>query len=56
MDSFKPIKNEKIVTSIRLDKNMLNAIDDLAIEIDIGRNEMIVQCIDYALKNFKKES
>jgi len=53
MDGFKPIKNEKSVISIRIDKDMLNTIDALAGETDISRNEMIIQCIDYALKNSK---
>lgn len=53
MDGFKPIKNEKVVTSIRLDKEMLDTIDLIASETDISRNEMIIQCIDYALKNSK---
>ena len=55
MDNFKPFKNEKVVISIRIDKEMLNVIDNLANETDISRNEMIVQCIEYALKNSKKE-
>ena len=55
MDGFKPIKNEKSVISIRIDKDMLNIIDTLANETDISRNEMIIQCIDYALKNSKNK-
>jgi len=54
MSSFKPFKNEKIVISIRIDKDMLTTIDNLANETDISRNEMIIQCIDYALKNSKE--
>ena len=53
MDGFKPVKNEKTVISIRIDKEMLYSIDVIANKIDISRNEMIIQCIDYALKNFK---
>jgi len=55
MDSFKPLKNEKVVISIRMDRDMLSTLDDIANETDISRNEMIIQCIDYALKNSKKE-
>ena len=55
MEDFKPFKNEKIVISIRIEKEMLNVVDKLANKTDISRNEMIVQCIEYALKNFKKE-
>ena len=53
MDGFKPIKNEKTVISIRIDKDMLDVVDSIANEADISRNEMIIQCIDYALKNSK---
>jgi len=55
MENFKPFKNEKTVISIRIDRDMLKTLDDWANETDISRNEMIVQCIDYALKNSKKE-
>jgi len=51
MDVFKPTKTEKSVTSIRLDKDMLDTIDSMANEADISRNEVIIQCIDFALKN-----
>lgn len=62
MDKFKPKKkklnNEKIVISIRIDINKINEIDQIAGKIDISRNELINQCINYALSNldFKKES
>lgn len=55
MDTFKPFKNEKTVISIRIDRQMLTVIDDLASETDISRNEMIIQCINFALVNTKKE-
>ena len=51
MDSFKPFKNEKTVISIRIDREILNIIDNIANETDISRNEMIIQCIEYALNN-----
>ena len=51
MDGFKPIKNEKTVISIRIDRDMLAIIDSQANETDISRNEMIIQCIEYALKS-----
>ena len=52
MNDFKPVKNEKTVISIRIDTDKLKIIDGLANGTDISRNEMIIQCIDYALKNF----
>jgi metal-responsive CopG/Arc/MetJ family transcriptional regulator len=56
MDGFKPIKNEKTVISIRIDRDMLEVLDGMAYETDISRNEMIIQCIDYALKNSKTKT
>ena len=53
MNEFTPIKNEKTVISIRIDRDMLAIIDTQANETDISRNEMIIQCIEYALKNSK---
>jgi len=55
MDSFKPIKNEKTVISIRIDRDILENVDNIANETDISRNEMIIQCIEYALKNSKEK-
>jgi len=51
MKEFKPIKQEKTVISIRLDVDMLKTIDDLSNKVDISRNELIIQCIEYALNN-----
>lgn len=55
MNEFKPIKQEKTVISIRLDVDMLKTIDKLSNNIDISRNEFIVQCIDYAINNLNKD-
>ena len=54
----KPLLNDKIVISIRLEETKLNKIDELASSVDISRNELINQCIEYALNNLdlKKES
>ncbi len=54
MNEFRPIKQEKTVISIRLDVDMLKKVDELSLQTDISRNEFIVQCIDYALKNLKQ--
>jgi len=50
-----PAKNEKTNISLRIDNDMLNVIDKLARETNISRTQMIIQCIEYALKNSKKE-
>ncbi|MBR1943639.1 CopG family transcriptional regulator [bacterium] len=54
MEKFRPIKQEKTIISIRLDVETLKNIDDISQQTDISRNELIVQCINFALKNFKK--
>lgn len=51
MEKFKPIKPEKVVVSVRMDSTLLKELDRLSIEVDISRNEFIVQCIEYAIKN-----
>ncbi len=56
MNDFKPVKTEKVVISIRIDTNTLKDVDALSTKTGISRNEIIVQCIDYALKNFSDES
>ncbi len=57
MKSFKPYKklnaSEKMVTTIRIDSETINEIDKIANEIDVSRNELINQCIRYALDNIK---
>ena len=54
MEDFKPIKQEKTVISIRIDVDVFKKIDKLSNDTDISRNEFIVQCIDFALKNLRK--
>lgn len=61
MPKFQPTKklntNEKIVISIRLNLDKVEKLDKIAGKTDISRNQLINQCIDYALKNieFKKQ-
>lgn len=61
MTKFQPTKkinkNEKVVISMRLNIDKLERIDKLAAKIDISRNQLIDQCIEYALSNleFKDE-
>ena len=52
MYEFKPVKNEKIVISLRIDTDLLQTIDSLSGKIDISRNEFIMQCIDFAMKHY----
>ena len=57
MEKFKPskINTEKVVISIRIDINTLEEIDKEAAKIEIRRNELITQCIDFALSNIDKK-
>ena len=56
MKEFKPIKQEKVVISIRINSDTLKLVDDCSYKSDISRNEFIVQCIDYALEHLKKDN
>lgn len=55
MKNFKPKKQEKDVVSIRMDVNLLEQVDSIAAASDISRNELIVQCIEYALENMENK-
>ena len=54
MENFKPKKQEKDVISIRISLDLLEKVDTVAGANDISRNELIVQCIDYALKHIER--
>ncbi|MGN1421264.1 MAG: ribbon-helix-helix domain-containing protein [Eubacterium sp.] len=54
MDNFKPKKLEKDVISIRITTDLLEQVDKIACKNDISRNELIVQCIEYAINNMDK--
>ena len=49
--SKKPLTNDKIVISISMNIDKINEIDKIAGTIDVSRNELINQCIEYALEN-----
>lgn len=55
VNSFKPKKTEKDVISIRIQTDLLKKIDNISGKNDISRNELIIQCIEYALKNMEKQ-
>jgi predicted HicB family RNase H-like nuclease len=51
--SFIPRKPEKEVISMRISTDILAEIDNKAAEIGISRNELINQCITFALANME---
>ena len=55
MGKFNPQKVEKLIISLRLPKDKVDLIDELATERDISRNEFMMKCIDYALDNIDEE-
>lgn len=54
-NEFKPVKQEKSVISIRINSEILKLIDEKSLSADISRNEFIIQCIEYAIKNMHKD-
>ncbi len=49
--AFWPNKHEKIVISVRIDKELIDKIDRVAAETDLSRNEVICQSIEFALNS-----
>lgn len=48
---FIPRNGEKEVISFRIPKELLQKIDTIAVENALSRNELLLQCIEYALEN-----
>lgn len=51
MENFIPQKPEKEIISIRISRKTLAEIDQVATQNDISRNELINQCITFALRH-----
>ena len=52
MKRFQPTsKSDKIVITIRIEDFRVEQLDRLANEINISRNELISQCLDFEKKN-----
>ena len=54
MEIFVPKKNEKEVISMRISSIVLSEIDHKAAQIGISRNELINQCISFALAHMEE--
>ena len=53
LEKFLPKKKEKEVISMRISAELLAELDTKAAAYDISRNELINQCIQFALENMK---
>ena len=56
MEKFIPKKNEKDIISVRLPAQLLETLDTKAAAYGISRNELINQCIKFALENMEDRS
>jgi len=54
MAEFIPTKTEKTVITVRIETDLLQDIDKLSGEVDISRNEFILQCIHFAMEHYPK--
>lgn len=54
MEKFLPKKPEKEVISMRISTDVLAELDAKATKFDISRNELINQCIAFALAHMEK--
>ena len=52
---FVPKKKEKEAITIRIPTELLEIIDRKAGENDLSRNDLITQCIEFALSNMDNE-
>lgn len=52
----KPLTNDKIIISLHMNIDKLEQVDAIAGESDISRNELINQCIEFALEHIEKNS
>lgn len=50
---FIPRNGEKEVISVRIPKVLLQRVDKLAIENSLSRNELLMQCVEFALDNLE---
>lgn len=52
---FVPRNGEKEVISVRIPKELLRRVDKLAVDNSLSRNELLMQCVEYALENLENE-
>lgn len=55
MEEFIPKRSDKEVISVRMPSHLLHDIDRIATDTGISRNELINQCIIFAIEHLKQE-
>ena len=55
MAEFIPKQYKKEQFTIRMDKEMLSQVDELAARYDLSRSEFIVQCVRFALEHMSED-
>lgn len=53
---FIPYKNDKRKTTVLLDNRTITKLDQIALTVDVSRNEIINQCIEFALEHYIKNT
>lgn len=53
---FEPKINSNKAICIRINSEKLEMIDKIATENNMSRNKIIIQCIDFALKNLERSN
>ena len=56
MEKFSPRKPEKEVISMRISKDLLDDLDKKSAAVGISRNELINQCIQFALAHMEDDT
>ena len=56
MERFSPRKPEKEVISMRIPKDLLDDLDQKSAAVGISRNELINQCIQFALAHMNDDN
>ena len=59
MSGIKIIEDEKkysVTRTIRIKKELLNRLEEIAYKHDISTNKLIIKCIEYALDNMEEDN
>ena len=59
MSGIKIIEDEKkysVTRTIRIKKELLNRLEEIAYKHDISTNKLIIKCIEYALDNMEEDT